>query len=116
MPGMADDPEGQAHNAAFLQRLGELGWIVGRNVRIDYRWGGGDLEHYHVIAAELIALVTQTLSWRWVTTIVSALQKAARSVPIVFAGVTDPVGGGLVASLARPGGNATGFVYLRIWL
>jgi putative ABC transport system substrate-binding protein len=109
MPGMADDPEGQARNAAFLQRLGELGWIVGRNVRIDYRWGGGDLERYHVIAAELIALspdVILALGY----SIVSALQKATRSVPIVFASVTDPVGGGLVASLARPGGNTTGFV------
>jgi putative ABC transport system substrate-binding protein len=109
MPGMADDPEGQARNAAFLQRLGELGWVVGRNVRIDYRWGGGDLEHYHVIAAELIALspdVILALGY----SIVSALQKATRSVPIVFASVTDPVGGGLVASLARPGGNSTGFV------
>jgi putative tryptophan/tyrosine transport system substrate-binding protein len=109
MPGMADDPEGQARNAAFLQRLGELGWIVGRNVRIDYRWGAGDLEHYHLIAAELIALspdVILALGY----SIVSALQKATRSVPIVFAGVTDPVGGGLVASLARPGGNTTGFV------
>jgi putative ABC transport system substrate-binding protein len=108
MPGVADDPEGQARNAAFLQRLGELGWIVGRNVRIDYRWGV-DLEHYHVIAAELIALspdVILALGY----SIVSALQKATRSVPIVFAGVTDPVGGGLVASLARPGGNTTGFV------
>ena len=79
MPGMADDPEGQAHNAAFLQRLGELGWIVGRNVRIDYRWGGGDLEHYHVIAAELIALspdVILALGY----SIVSALQKATRSI------------------------------------
>jgi len=108
MPGVADDPEGQARNAAFLQRLGELGWIVGRNVRIDYRWGV-DLEHYQVIAAELIALspdVILALGY----SIVSALQKATRSVPIVFAGVTDPVGGGLVASLARPGGNTTGFV------
>src|SRR6266436_1533411 len=79
MPGMADDPEGQAHNAAFLQRLGELGWIVGRNVRIEYRWGGGDLEHYHVIAAELIALspdVILALGY----SIVSALQKATRSI------------------------------------
>ena len=56
MPGVADDPENEARNAAFLQGLGELGWIVGRNVRIDYRWGAGDLERYHVIAAELIAL------------------------------------------------------------
>jgi putative ABC transport system substrate-binding protein len=109
MPGVADDPEYEARNAAFLQGLGELGWIVGRNVRIDYRWGAGDVERYRVIAAELIALspdVVLALGY----SIVSALQKATRSVPIVFANVTDPVGGGLVASLARPGGNATGFV------
>ena len=115
MPGMADDPEGQAHNAVFLQRLGELGWIVGRNVRIDYRWGGGDLEHYHVIAAELIALspdVILALGY----SIVSALQKATRSVPIVFAGVTDPVGGGLVASLGTAGRQCDRLCYLRIWL
>src|SRR5262249_51522220 len=108
MPGVPDDPEGQARNAALLQRLGELGLVRRRNVRIDYRWGV-DLEHYHVIAAELIALspdVILALGY----SIVSALQKATRSVPIVFAGVTDPVGGGLVASLARPGGNTTGFV------
>ena len=109
MPGASDDPEGQARIGAFLQGLGELGWIIGRNVRIDYRWGGGDLERYNVIAAELIALspdVILALGY----SIVSALQKATRSVPIVFASVTDPVGGGLVASLARPGGNTTGFV------
>jgi ABC-type uncharacterized transport system substrate-binding protein len=109
MPGVADDPEYEVRNAAFLQGLGELGWIVGRNVRINYRWGGADIERYHVIAAELIALspdVVLALGY----SIVSALQKATRSVPIVFASVTDPVGGGLVASLARPGGNATGFV------
>jgi len=109
MPGVADDPESEVRNAAFLQGLGELGWIVGRNVRIDYRWGAGDLDRYHVIAAELIALspdVVLALGY----SIVSALQKATRSVPLVFASVTDPVGGGLVASLARPGGNATGFV------
>ena len=78
-------------------------------MRIDYRWGAGDVERYRVIAAELIALspdVVLALGY----SIVSALQKATRSVPIVFANVTDPVGGGLVASLARPGGNATGFV------
>src|SRR5262249_23600016 len=98
MPGVADDLESQARNAAFLQGLGELGWIVGRNVRIDYRWGAADVERYHVIAAELIALapdVVLALGY----SIVSALQKATRSVPIVFASVTDPVGGGLVASL-----------------
>jgi len=106
---VADDPENEARNAAFLQGLGELGWIVGRNVRIDYRWGAGDAERYHVIAAQLIALSPDVvLAFGY--SVVSALQKATRSVPIVFASATDPVGGGLVASLARPGGNATGFV------
>jgi putative ABC transport system substrate-binding protein len=108
-PGVADDPEYEVRIAAFLQGLGELGWIVGRNVRIDYRWGAGDVERYRVIAAELIALSPDVvLAYGYATA--SALQKATRSVPIVFASVTDPVGGGLVASLARPGGNATGFV------
>jgi putative ABC transport system substrate-binding protein len=109
MPGVADDPEYEVRIAAFLQGLGELGWIVGRNVRIDYRWGAGDVERYRVIAAELIALSPDVvLAFGYATA--SALQKATRSVPIVFGSVTDPVGGGLVASLARPGGNATGFV------
>jgi putative tryptophan/tyrosine transport system substrate-binding protein len=78
-------------------------------VRIDYRWGAGDVERYRAIAAELVALapdVVLALGY----SIVSALQKATSSVPIVFASVTDPVGGGLVASLARPGGNTTGFI------
>jgi putative tryptophan/tyrosine transport system substrate-binding protein len=109
MPGVADDPEYEVRIAAFLQGLGELGWIVGRNVRIDYRWGAGDVERYRVIAAELIALSPDVvLAYGYATA--SALQKATRSVPIVFASVTDPVGGGLVASLARPGGNTTGFI------
>jgi putative ABC transport system substrate-binding protein len=108
MPGVADDPEYQARNAAFLQGLGELGWIVGRNVRIEYRWGAGDVERYRAIAAELVALAPDVVLALGYST-VSALQKASRSVPIVFANVTDPVGGSLVASLARPGGNITGF-------
>jgi putative tryptophan/tyrosine transport system substrate-binding protein len=109
MPGVADDPEYEVRIAAFLQGLGELGWIVGRNVRIDYRWGAGDVERYRVVAAELMALSPDVaLAYGYATA--NALQKATRSVPIVFASVTDPVGGGLVASLARPGGNATGFI------
>src|SRR5262245_51405532 len=63
MPGVADDPENEAQNAAFLQGLGELGWIVGRNVRIDYRWGAVDIERFHAIAAELIALSRRMSSW-----------------------------------------------------
>jgi putative tryptophan/tyrosine transport system substrate-binding protein len=109
MPGTADDPEYQASNAAFLQALGELGWIVGRNVRIDYRWGAGDVERYRAIAADLLSLAPDAVLAMGYAT-VSALQKATRSVPIVFVEVVDPVGGSLVANLARPGGNTTGFL------
>ena len=109
MPGVADDSEYQADNAAFLQALGELGWMAGRNLRIDYRWGAGDVEHYRDIAAELLSLAPDAVLAQGYAT-VSALQKASRSVPIVFVSVVDPVGGGLVASLARPGGNAIGFL------
>jgi len=109
MPGVADDLEFQAFNAAFLQRLAELGWIVGRNVRIEYRWGAGDTERYRTIAAELVALAPDVV-FAFRSAAVSALQKATGSVPIVFANVADPVGGGLVASMARPGGNTTGFI------
>ena len=109
MPGTADDPEYQSWNAAFLQALGELGWIVGRNVRIDYRWGAGDVERYRTIAADLVSLAPDAVLAMGYAT-VSALQKASRSVPIVFVDVIDPVGGSLVASLARPGGNTTGFL------
>jgi putative ABC transport system substrate-binding protein len=109
MPGVADDLEFQAFNAAFLQRLAELGWIVGRNARIEYRWGAGDTERYRTIAAELVALAPDVV-FAFGSAAVSALQKATGSVPIVFANVADPVGGGLVASMARPGGNTTGFI------
>jgi ABC-type uncharacterized transport system substrate-binding protein len=104
----ADDPEGQARNAAFLQGLQELGWTVGRNVRIDYRWGGTDTDRVRKNAAELLALGPDVIMAPGGST-VRALQQATSSVPIVFGEVTDPVGGGLVASLAKPGGNTTGF-------
>jgi putative tryptophan/tyrosine transport system substrate-binding protein len=112
IPGTADDPESQANNAAFLQALGELGWIVGRNARIDYRWGAGDVERYRAIAADLVSLAPDAVLALGYAT-VSALQKATRSVPIVFVEVVDPVGGGLVASLARPSGNITGFLHFE---
>src|SRR5262245_14932529 len=82
MPGVADDPEFQAFNAAFLQRLAELGWIVGRNVRVDYRWGAGDTERYRAIAAELVALAPDVLL-AFGSAIVSALQKAKEIAPWV---------------------------------
>jgi putative tryptophan/tyrosine transport system substrate-binding protein len=108
-PGTADDPEHKARDAAFLQGLSELGWIVGRNLRIDYRWGAGDYERFRAMAAELIALAPDVILAQGTST-VTALQKTSSTVPIVFANVTDPVGSSLVATLARPGGNATGFV------
>jgi putative tryptophan/tyrosine transport system substrate-binding protein len=108
-PGTADDPEHKTRDAAFLQGLGELGWIVGRNLRIDYRWGAGDYERFRAMAAELIELNPDVILAQGSST-VTALQKTSGTVPIVFANVTDPVGSSLVATMARPGGNATGFV------
>jgi putative ABC transport system substrate-binding protein len=112
MPQAADDPEYQARLAAFLQGLQELGWTVGRNVRIDYRWGAGDAERIRRYAAELAALAPDIILATGAST-VGPLQQATRTVPIVFVNVTDPVGGGFIASLARPGGNATGFSFFE---
>jgi ABC-type uncharacterized transport system substrate-binding protein len=104
----SDDPEGMARLAAFLQGLQELGWVVGRNVRIDYRWSTGDADRIRGYAAELLALAPDVILSSGTPT-VAALQQATRTVPIVFAQVADPVGAGYVESLARPGRNITGF-------
>jgi ABC-type uncharacterized transport system substrate-binding protein len=103
-----DDPEGQARHAAFMQGLRDLGWVEGRNVRIDARWGGGDADRIRKYAEELVALAPDVIL-AGASASVAPLQKATRSVPIVFASVIDPVGAGFVANLARPGGNTTGF-------
>jgi putative ABC transport system substrate-binding protein len=108
MPGVADDAEFQARNAAFLQEFGELGWTVGRNVRIDYRWGAGDPDRIRTFAAEIVGLAPEAILGNS-TPVLAALRKETQTIPIVFTGVSDPVGGGFVASLARPGGNLTGF-------
>jgi putative ABC transport system substrate-binding protein len=105
----ADDPQGQARIAAFVQGLAQLGWTEGRNVRIDYRWGPGDAERYRRYAAELVRLAPDIILASASPT-VAAFQQTNRTVPIVFASVIDPVGAGFVASLARPGGNSTGFI------
>src|SRR5262245_14488862 len=97
----AEDPLGQAGSAAFAQGLQQLGWEVGFNVRVDTRWGAGDTERYRKYATELVALAPDVIL-ATANSIVSALQQA-RTVPIVFVTTIDPVGGGLVASLARPG-------------
>ena len=104
----ADDAEGQGRLAAFMQGLQQAGWSVGRNVRVDLRWGGGDPELYRSHAAELVALAPDVFLAAGAI-VTRALQRATRTIPIVFANAVDPVGMGFVASLARPGGNATGF-------
>jgi len=104
----SDDAEGQARLAAFLQGLQEAGLAVGRNMRIDLRWGGGDPESFRKQASELVALAPDIVFASGIPAATPLLQ-ATRTVPIVIAQVVDPVGAGLVASLARPGGNATGF-------
>jgi putative ABC transport system substrate-binding protein len=104
----ADDPEGQARLRAFVQGLQELGWTDGRNVRIDYRWPAGDAERIRSYAAELVALAPDVILAGGGAAVPSLLQ-ATRTVPIVFTQTPDPVGAGFVNSLARPGGNVTGF-------
>jgi ABC-type uncharacterized transport system substrate-binding protein len=104
----ADDPQAQTRNAAFLQGLQELGWTVGRNLRIDFRWGAGNADNVRKFAAELVALAPDVILAPGTSTLEPLLQ-ATRAVPIVFVHAADPVGGGFVDALARPGGNATGF-------
>jgi len=110
MNSPADDAQGQGRFAAFLQGLQQLGWSEGRNVRIDVRWGAqGDSETNRQHAAELVALAPEVILASTAPP-TAALQRATRTIPVVFAMVVDPVGTGIVASLSRPGGNITGFM------
>jgi putative tryptophan/tyrosine transport system substrate-binding protein len=109
MASAADDSESQARIAAFLQGLQQLGWADGRNLRIDTRWATTDTDDLRRHAAELAALAPDVLVAATGTVTVAPLLQATRTVPIVFIQVIDPVGAGFVISLARPGGNATGF-------
>ena len=102
------DSAGQRFVAGFQQALQELGWVDGRNARIDMRWGAGGRERYRKYGAELVALAPDVI-FAATTDAVASVQQASHTVPIVFVGVIDPVGSGLVVSMARPGGNATGF-------
>src|SRR5262245_38576596 len=104
----ADDPQAQARFAAFVQGLKELGWTDGRNVRIDTRWSAGNAADTRKFAADLVSLAPDVILASG-GTVVDPLLQATSTVPIVFTQTADPVGGGLVASLAQPGGNATGF-------
>jgi putative ABC transport system substrate-binding protein len=107
--GAADNTNAQARLAEFLQRLQELGWVDGRNMRIDYRWGAGNADNIHKHAAELAALAPDVILTAG-TSAVGQMLQATRTVPIVFVNTADPVGAGFVESLSRPGGNATGFI------
>ena len=104
-----NDPEGQARIATLLQSLQQLGWTDGHNLRVDIRWAGGNPEDVRKFAAELVALAPD-VTYATASFPTAALLQATHSVPIVFTNVPDPVGAGFVNSLARPGGNATGFM------
>src|SRR5262249_24990812 len=105
----ADDPQSPLRVAAFLQGMAELGWTDRRNMVIDYRSAAGEPQRYPKSAADLVALSPDVILSSGASSVVP-LQEATRSVPIVFVNASDPVGSGLVASLARPGGNTTGFM------
>jgi putative ABC transport system substrate-binding protein len=103
----ADDPQSQAYNGAFLQGLQEFGWTVGRNILVESRYADGNADRIRNYAAELVVLAPDVIVTSTSFTM-QALQQATRTIPIVFVQVVDPIGGGFAASLARPGGNATG--------
>src|SRR5262249_34122139 len=107
-PGAADDPEYQARMTAFLQGLAQLGWLEGRNARIDIRWTAADADRIRKYAAELVALAPDVILAP-ASAVTAPLLQATRTIPIVFTTVAGPVGAGFVESLARPGRNATGF-------
>jgi putative ABC transport system substrate-binding protein len=107
--GAQSDPNMQERVAAFLQTLEKLGWSEGRNVQIDIRFAAGEPDRYGPLAKELTALQPDVI-FAYATPIAAALQRESRTIPIVFVNVSDPIGSGLVASLARPGGNLTGLM------
>jgi putative tryptophan/tyrosine transport system substrate-binding protein len=108
MSATPDDPYQTTYLSAFMQGLQERGWTIGRNVRIDPRWGAGNTELFRKYATELVALAPDVIL-ATAGSIVGALKKESGTVPIVFVTTIDPVGGGWIESLARPGTNATGF-------
>ncbi len=113
LQGLAEsDPETQARTVAFRQALEALGWTEGRNIRIDYRFAGGDLARVQAYATELVNAAPDLIVGLS-TPVAAALKQATRTIPIVLAVVNDPLGQGFVASLARPGGNITGFAYIE---
>src|SRR5262245_24143778 len=106
------DPEGQTFAAAFREGLQKLGWTEGRNIRIDSRWAAGDAEAMQRLAKELVALQPDVILSA-ITPTSAALLQQTRTIPIIFANVTDPIGSGFMATLSRPGGNVTGFITIE---
>jgi putative tryptophan/tyrosine transport system substrate-binding protein len=104
-----NDPEGKTRLSGFAQGLAELGWADGRNVRMEVRWAAGVVDRMQVLAKELVDLQPEVIVANS-TSVAAAVQRETRTIPIVFVGVSNPVGAGLVASLSRPGGNITGFI------
>src|SRR5262245_474902 len=109
--GVADDREGQARVTVLKQGLQELGWTDGRNIQIETRFGGADADRIRANAAELVALGSDVIVAN-TTPVIRAVRQATSSIPIVMAGVNDPVEQGFVSSLAHPGGNITGFSFV----
>ena len=110
--GLANDPEAQARTQTFEKVLEKLGWTVGRNLRVEYRFAAGNAERLRTYAQQLVALRPDVIVGHS-TPVVTALARATRTVPIVFVVVSDPIGSGFVTSMARPGGNITGFTNLQ---
>jgi putative ABC transport system substrate-binding protein len=108
IPGDENDPFRKTEVSAFIQALAGLGWTDGRNVRIDLRWGGGDINRIRALARELVGLQPDVIVTGG-TPATAALQRETRTIPIVFAGVAEPVASGIVARLNQPGGSVTGF-------
>jgi putative ABC transport system substrate-binding protein len=107
-----DDPESRARIAALMQGLEKLGWVEGRNVQLDYRWARGDADKAQLFAKELIPLQPDVIVAH-TTTACIALKRVTTTIPIVFVNVVDPIGSGLIANLARPGGNFTGLIHFE---
>jgi putative tryptophan/tyrosine transport system substrate-binding protein len=112
MPLDENDPGEKLRLSAFTQALADLGWTDGRNVRLDIRWGGADINRIRALAQELVGLQLDIILTNG-TQPTLALQRETRTIPIVFAGVAEPVVSGIVARLDRPGGNVTGFAILE---
>ena len=112
MAGEENDPVYKPRLSEFTQALADLGWTDGRNVRMDFRWGGGDINRIRVLAQELVGLQPDIILTNFTPETV-ALQRETRTIPIVFANVSDPVTSGIVARLDRPSGNITGFANLE---